>query len=102
MKDNSFDDENFCESHCSWLDHHPNCTVPIGWLGVNKAGEIGKFRASHFGGSMPLFAHSEKVNVELLAAAKNAILALDLATAHTVNLDEVLADLRNAVRSVAI
>lgn len=50
----------FCDSHCSWLDHHPDCTIPVGYLGVNKLGEIGKFRTESFSGAMPLYAHPPK------------------------------------------
>ena len=92
-------EEKFCDSHCTWLDHHPDCTLPVGWLGVNKQGEIGKFRIAKFSGAMPLFAHGEKVNAELLAAAQRAILCLDLAKSHTVDASEVLTDLINAVRN---
>ncbi len=60
------DAEKFCDSHCTWLDHHPDCTIPVGWLGVDKQGEIGKFRTSPFSGAMPLFAHKEHGAVELL------------------------------------
>jgi hypothetical protein len=95
----SMTDENFCDGHCTWLDHHPDCSVPVGWLGVNNQGEIGKFRTSQFNGSMPLFAHSEKVNKELLAAAQQAILALNLATSHTVDAGDVLTNLISAVRN---
>lgn len=54
--------EEFCDSHCNWLDHHPDCTYPVGYLGVNKQGEIGKFRTSHFNGAMPVYAHPKIAN----------------------------------------
>ena len=88
-------DEDFCDSYCTWLDHHPDCKIPVGYLGVNKVGEIGKFRTSQFNGSMPLFANHNSQDFEKLRSLLRE--ALPYIQSMSVNTDKGLDGLINRI-----
>lgn len=62
------DAEQFCDLNCTWLDHHPDCTVPVGCMGFSQDGHKNKFRTRQFGNSVPVYAHPpsyEKLKAEI-------------------------------------